>query len=98
MASLLLGAFDHVRTAVGYFAAGPTTNLARQLILSVLRKITIGQLVIEEKGITTLCGTTNLAVGSRPLPATVLHIRNDAFWLRVALLADMVRRCQFELD
>lgn len=90
MASLFSGAFDHVRTTVGYFALGPATNVARQLILSVLHKITIGQLVIEEKGVTTVCGTTNLAVGSHPLPATVVHVKNDAFWVRVALFADMV--------
>lgn len=93
MASLFSGAFDQVRTAVGYLARGPATHVARQLILSVLHKITIGQLVIEEKGTTTLCGTTNLAVGSHPLPATVLHVKDDAFWVRVALFADMVRRC-----
>lgn len=93
MASILNGAVDRVRTTVGYLAWGPATLVARRLILSVLQKITIGQLVIEEKGITTLCGTPNLAVGSYPLPATVLHIKNDAFWIRVALFADMVCDC-----
>lgn len=93
MASLFSGAFDHLRTTVGYFAWDPATSAARRVILSVLHKITIGQLVIEEKGVTTLCGTSNLAVGSPPLPATVLHIKNDAFWTRVALFADMVCGC-----
>lgn len=90
MASILNGAFDRVRTTAGYFTWGPATIVARKLILSVLDRITIGQLVIEEKGVTTLCGTPNLAVGSHPLPATVLHIKNEAFWTRVAMFADMV--------
>lgn len=90
MTSILTGAVDRVRTTVGYFAWDPTTHAARRFILSVLSRITIGHLVIEEKGITTLCGTPNLTVGSPPFPATVLRVKRDTFWTRVALFADMV--------
>lgn len=89
MASLLAGAFDRLRTGVSYVAGAQLTDVARRLILSVLDRIQFGQLVIEEKGSTTICGPRNLAVGSPPLPATVLRIKQDAFWTRVALFADM---------
>ena len=90
MASLLAGVVDRVRTSVGYVAGGQITNITRRLILSVFDRIQIGQLIIEENGKMTVCGSINLAVGSHPLPATLLKINDDAFWTRVALFADMV--------
>lgn len=90
MTSLLSGAIDRLYTSVGYVAGGPITRVARSLILSVLNQIEIGQIIIEENEQTVTCGSINLAIGSPPLPVTVLKIRNDAFWTRVAIFADMV--------
>ena len=89
MTSFLAGAFDKLRMSVGYVAGGQITNVARRLILSVLQKIEIGQLVIEENGQYTICGTQKLSVGFPPIPATMIKIKSDAFWIRVALFADM---------
>lgn len=90
ISSIVSPVVDRLRSTVGYFAWKPSTNVARKLILLALDRITIGQLVIEENGTTVLCGTQNLAVGSPPYPASVLHVKSDAFWIRVALFADMV--------
>lgn len=90
MTSLLSGVVDRLRTSVGYVAGGQITNVARWLILTVLDRIQIGQLVIEENGTIRTCGSLNLAVGSPPLPATVLKVKHHAFWTRVAVFADMV--------
>lgn len=90
MTMLLSGVVDRLRTGVGYVAGGQVTNIARWLIISVLDRIQIGQLVIEENGAITTCGSLNLAIGSPPLPATVLKIKHEAFWTRVAIFADMV--------
>lgn len=89
MALIVSVAVDQLRTGIGYVAGGQITNFARGLVLSVLHKIQIGQLVIVENGITTVCGSQNLAIGSPPLPATILKINHAAFWTRVALFADM---------
>ena len=90
MTTLLVGAVDQLRMSVGYIAGGPITNIARHLILGVLDRIQVGQLVIEEKGKTTICGSQNIAIGPPPGVATVLRVKSDAFWTRVALFADMV--------
>lgn len=89
MASILSATVDKLRTSIGYVAYGPVTSVARQFIVSVLQRIQIGQLVIEECGHTTVCGLQNLVIGSPPLPVTTLKINSDAFWTRVALFADM---------
>lgn len=90
MTTLLSGAVDRLYTSVGYVAGGPVTRLARGMILSVLNRIQVGQIIIEENGETITCGSINLAVGSPPLPVTLLRIKNDSFWTRVAIFADMV--------
>ena len=93
MSSLISGAVDQLCTSVGYIAGGQITKVARGLIYAVLNRIQIGQLVIDEDGQQTACGSMNLAIGSPPLPVTILRVKNKAFWTRVAIFADMVSCC-----
>lgn len=90
MSALILPVLDGLRSGVGYLAGGPLVDIARRSVLSVLQRIQIGQLVIEEDT-TTIIGSQNLAVGAPPAAVTTLKIKSKAFWIRAALFADMVR-------
>lgn len=86
MSGLLTAALDRVRSYTGSVAWGPLVNFSRATILSTLQGIQIGQLtVIERDGSRTICGTSQG-------PSTELYVKREAFWLRLALFADMVSR------
>jgi cyclopropane-fatty-acyl-phospholipid synthase len=88
MAGLITSALDSVRNCAGSLAWGPLVNISKSSILSLLGNIQCGQLtVIEQDGTTTVCG--NAAGGTRDDPITTLEVKRDAFWLRLALFADM---------
>ena len=63
-------------------------STCRRSILSVLFQIKVGCLVVPEKdGTETTCGDKKRA-GNKPM--TFLCVLRDAFWVRLALFADMV--------
>lgn len=91
MSSLVRNAVDAIWSYAGSTAWSPVVLVCRTGVLSLLQQITCGQLlVVEEKdGAQTLCGQSSVA--DLPIePRTELRVRKDAFWVRVALFADMV--------
>ena len=80
--------FDLLRTYVGSFTWAPFVQISRSTILGLLQRIQQGQLeVIDCDGSVTLCGATRDGA-----PKTELKVLKEAFWVRVLLFADMVRR------
>jgi cyclopropane-fatty-acyl-phospholipid synthase len=90
MSELIISALDVARRCAGSVAWDPLVVLSRTGVLSLLQQITVGQLLVVDKdGAQTLCGQSSVA--DLPTdPKTELRIRNDAFWVRLALFADMV--------
>ena len=89
MSGLVTSLLDSARSYAGSIAWGPLVQVSRASILSVLKGIQIGQLTIKEKdGTETICGRADL--GRTAFPVTTLKVVRDAFWLRLALFADMV--------
>jgi cyclopropane-fatty-acyl-phospholipid synthase len=90
MSELIRSALDVARGYAGSTAWGPLVALSRTGVLSLLQQITVGQLLVVDKdGAQTLCGQSSVA--DLPTdPKTELRIRDDAFWVRLALFADMV--------
>ena len=89
MSSLVSFAFDQVRTYTGAIAWNPLVRASRKLILSLFSQIKVGRLIVVEKdGTHTVCGQ-NVEDTSTPLAR--MRVMRDAFWLRLALFADMVR-------
>lgn len=77
---------DGLRRYAGNLSWGPLLQLSRSTILSVLRKIELGELtIVDSNGETTVCGK---AIEGRP--ATRLKIHKETFWVRMLLFADMV--------
>ena len=65
-------------------------KLSRNTVLGLLGRIEVGQLVvIDSDGTVTLCGKQD---GKNETPRTELKVLKEAFWVRVLLFADMVRR------
>lgn len=90
MAGLVSRALNLARAYAGPTAWHPLVRLSRQGVLALLQRIRIGQLLIIEKdGVSTLCGQSSIA-DLVIEPKTELHICADAFWVRLALFADMV--------
>ena len=89
MTSLVASALDQARGLVGAFAWGPAVSVSRNMVLALLSRIQRGRLIIlENDGTTTICGQTS----SDPVEPNVhLRVVREAFWLRLALFADMVR-------
>ena len=89
MTSLVTFALDTLRSYTGSVAWGPLVRFSRSSILSVLSGIETGTLIVREKdGSETVCGKPPIGMG--PWPAASLKVLREAFWLRVALFADMV--------
>ena len=85
MTSLL----NTARSLTGSIAWSPLVQLSRASILNLLKGIEVGQLTVKEKdGTETVCG--NASIGRTVLPVTSLKVVHEAFWLRLALFADMV--------
>ncbi|KAK4691833.1 cyclopropane-fatty-acyl-phospholipid synthase, partial [Lecanoromycetidae sp. Uapishka_2] len=79
--------FDFVRSYLGSFTWGPLVKLSRSAVLGLLRKVEIGQLVIEDiDGTKTICGRSGAMDGA---PRTELKVLKEAFWVRLMLFADM---------
>ena len=70
---------------------GPLVQLSRATVLSLLKSIRIGQLVVEdENGELIICGGNHGTPKERATPRTELQIHNEVFWVRLLLFADMV--------
>lgn len=90
MSGVVTAALDCLRSYTGSLAWEPLVRLSRGAVLNVLQRIEIGQLQLKEKdGSVRTCGPA-LEQESSSVPTTELKILCDAFWLRVALFADMV--------
>ncbi|KIV93643.1 hypothetical protein PV10_04840 [Exophiala mesophila] len=87
MTSLVTSALDQARGFAGAFAWGPAVSVSRNLVLALLSRIQRGRLtILENDGTTTICGQTS---GDPVEPNVHLRVVRDAFWLRLALFADM---------
>ena len=92
MSSLLSSALDTLRGYAGSTAWGPLVRLSRTAILSLLNGIEVGCLIIKERdGTETRCGGGKGSHVCATPPRTELRVQREAFWLRLALFADMVR-------
>ena len=87
--------FDSLRSYLGSFTWHPFVNFSRSTVLGLLKQIEIGQLVVrDEDGTVTVCGNPGMKEVS---PCTELRVLKEAFWVRVALFADMVRHLSFTI-
>lgn len=81
---------DVVRPYASSYAWGPLVHLSRRGVCALLTGIIKGSLVIEDTDGTVLCfGETEQH--RQPKLMAKLTVRNEIFWLRLALFADMVR-------
>ncbi|KAK7905400.1 hypothetical protein LTR67_000121 [Exophiala xenobiotica] len=86
MSSSVSSALERVRTYAGTLAWDPLVTTSRRLILSLFSDIKVGRLtIVERDGTETVCGQ----VGEHVSPLVHLRVMRDAFWLRLALFADM---------
>ena len=86
--AVLTTSLDTLTTYAGSLTWSPLVRFSRGAVLSLLRRIAIGQLVvIDTDGAVTLCGTPQIKDGS---PRTELRVLRETFWVRVLLFADMV--------
>jgi hypothetical protein len=89
MAGVITSLLDSARGYAGSIAWSPLVQLCRTSILNLLKGVELGQLTIKEKdGTETICGRADL--GRVALPITSLKVVREAFWVRLALFADMV--------
>lgn len=79
----------------GSYALPPILTVSRGSILSLLRRIQIGSLIIQDTdGSVTICGSPRRAdVDDEKTVYTIPHaelkVLNDLFWIRLLLFADM---------
>jgi hypothetical protein len=95
MSALISLALDTVRGYAGSTAWAPLVRISRAAVMSLFRRIDLGCLLItDENGAQTRCGR-DAGLGSHVCatpPRTELKVKREAFWVRLALFADMV--CQ----
>ena len=86
--AILADSFDSLRTYAGSLTWSPLVRFSRGAVLSLLRRIKVGQLVLTDSdGEVTVCGTPKVKDGT---PRTELKVLKETFWVRVLLFADMV--------
>ncbi|KAI9694148.1 MAG: hypothetical protein M1822_003419 [Bathelium mastoideum] len=79
-----------LRQYAGTWTWGPLVHLSRSAILSLLKNIRIGQLVLtDEHGELIICGGNHGTPKEKASPRTELQIHNETFWVRLLLFADM---------
>lgn len=87
--SAVLSSFDALQGYARSVSWGPIVNFSRNQVLSLLRRIEIGQIVVTDRnGMVTICGSPAPKDGT---PKTELKVHKEAFWVRLLLFADMVR-------
>jgi cyclopropane-fatty-acyl-phospholipid synthase len=79
----------------------PLVNASRRAVLSLLSRISVGQLVIKDTAtnVTTVCGSLEPRSSIEDLkhpnktavPSAELRVQQEMFWVRLVLFADMVR-------
>ena len=80
-----------LRQYAGTWTWGPLVHLSRTTILSLLKSIHVGQLIVtDENGELILCGGNHGTPQEKASPRTELQIHDEAFWVRLLLFADMV--------
>ena len=92
--------FDALRSYTGSWTWGPLVNLSRNVVLNLLQRIEVGQIIVTDcNGTVTKCGgTKNVRVATKDgqtesnALVSELKVVTEAFWVRVLLFADMVRR------
>ena len=88
MAASVASSFDRVRRHISAVAWGHLVQSSRSFIISLLCRIKVGRLIVlEQGGKGTIFGKTE---GADVQPFARLRVVRDAFWLRLALFADMV--------
>lgn len=79
---------DQARIYAGSLGWDPLVKTCRHATLSLLSQIEEGRLtIVDRDGTQTICGQ---AGDEETSPLAQLHVVRDAFWLRLALFADMV--------
>lgn len=92
MSGFVASAIGALREYVGAAAWSPLVRISRAGVLSVLHRVQLGCLIlVEEDGTEIRCGGTPGPHICTTEPRTELRIKSDAFWVRLALFADMVR-------
>ncbi|KAF2459179.1 cyclopropane-fatty-acyl-phospholipid synthase [Lineolata rhizophorae] len=79
---------SHLRNYVGSLAWDSAVQVCRYAVLTLLRNIEIGRLELDEEVAAEEAGDRD-SNSRGSMPKTSLRIHKDAFWLRVALFADM---------
>jgi len=80
--------FEILRTYAGSFTWQPLVRFSRGIVLSLLRRIAIGQIVVRDSdGAVTICGAPQVKDGT---PRSELRVLKETFWVRALLFADMV--------
>ena len=78
-----------LRTYVGSLTWPPLVSLSRGFVLSLLRRIEVGTIVVTDcDGAKIVCG----AHQPNDRPKTELRVLKETFWVRMLLFADMVRQ------
>ncbi|OQO05674.1 hypothetical protein B0A48_09767 [Cryoendolithus antarcticus] len=86
---------NSVAAYAGSYALPPLLTISRGSILSLLRRIQIGSLIIQDTdGSVTICGSPRRAEVETEktvytIPHAELKVLNDLFWIRLLLFADM---------
>ncbi|MCJ1395389.1 hypothetical protein MMC18_008273 [Xylographa bjoerkii] len=87
LTSAITGTLDAVRGYAGSWTWGPVVDLSRSAVLSLLKRVEVGQIVVTDlNGTVTICGSPKPKDGS---PRTELKVLKEAFWVRLLLFADM---------
>ena len=98
MSAFVTGALDILRGYAGSIAWAPLVEVSRGAVLSLLRRIEKGQLLVKDnEGSALSCGRVQIANGATE-PRTELTVVREAFWVRVALFADMVSLRRLDLS
>jgi len=80
--------FYILRTYAGSFTWQPLVRFSRGIVLSLLRRIAVGQIVVRDSdGAVTICGAPQTKDGT---PRSELRVLKETFWVRALLFADMV--------
>ena len=86
--TILAPTFDTLCTYAGSLTWSPLVRFSRGAVLSLLRRVAIGQLIVTDTDDTvTICGAPQIKDGT---PRTELKVLRETFWVRVLLFADMV--------
>ncbi|ORY81413.1 Mycolic acid cyclopropane synthetase-domain-containing protein [Protomyces lactucae-debilis] len=81
----LLSAYDSSRNYLVNKSWGPLVNLARNSILSLMKRITVGKLrILSEQGVWEFGDVAN-----KEAPLAELQILNETFWVRLLMSGDL---------